>query len=62
MTAAQLERERRHHARLDAMAAKCSARTEADETHLGCAYCAYLAVFYDDQRVILNGGHPRERR
>ena len=51
MTAHRLEAERKYHRRLDAMAACCSERTQANESHLGCAYCAYLAAFYDDQRV-----------
>lgn len=53
MTAAQLERERLHHLRLDAMAALCSERSRMGTTHLGCSYCTYLAAFYNDQRVIL---------
>lgn len=48
-TARQLEEERAHHRALDAMAGDCSARTVADESHLGCAYCAYLAGYYADQ-------------
>jgi hypothetical protein len=54
-TKLQIERERQHHARLDAMAGKCSERSEAGASHLGCQYCAYLADFYARQRDAANG-------
>jgi hypothetical protein len=44
----KIEAERRHHAWLDRLAAACSERTG---THLGCAYCAYLAWYYDPKRI-----------
>lgn len=56
MTARQLEEERALHRWLDRIAEKCSERPVNGESHLACIYCHYLAVFYDDQRVILNGG------
>lgn len=52
----KLEVERELHKKLDAMAGACSERSQAGESHLGCAYCHYLAAFYNDQRVRLNGG------
>lgn len=56
MTKTELDAERAHHARLDKMAGECSERSQAGRDHLDCAYCAHLAAFYKDQRVILQGG------
>jgi len=52
-TARTLEEERKHHAWLDTIATKCSARSEANETHLGCEYCNYLAAYYNDPKARL---------
>lgn len=52
-TKSEIERQRAHHARLDAMAAQCGERTQAGRDHLNCAYCAHLVAYYNDPRVRL---------